>query len=65
MSGRFVTFEGIDGAGKSSHIEALSAWLRARGHEVVLTREPGGTPLGLSGPAQLSRSLASRRSISM
>lgn len=45
MSGRFVTFEGIDGAGKSSHIEALSAWLRARGHEVVLTREPGGTPL--------------------
>lgn len=45
MNGRFVTFEGIDGAGKSSHIEALAAWLRARGHEVVLTREPGGTPL--------------------
>ena len=45
MSGRFVTFEGIDGAGKSSHIDALAAWLRARGHEVVLTREPGGTPL--------------------
>lgn len=45
MSGRFVTFEGIDGAGKSSHLEALAAWLRARGHEVVLTREPGGTPL--------------------
>ncbi|MFO1293399.1 MAG: dTMP kinase [Rubrivivax sp.] len=44
-AGRFVTFEGIDGAGKSSHIEALAAWLRARGHEVVLTREPGGTPL--------------------
>ena len=41
----FVTFEGIDGAGKSSHIEALAAWIRARGHEVVLTREPGGTPL--------------------
>jgi dTMP kinase len=43
--GRFVTFEGIDGAGKSTHIEALAHWLRARGHEVLLTREPGGTPL--------------------
>jgi len=43
--GRFVTFEGIDGAGKSSHIEALAAWLRQRGHEVLLTREPGGTDL--------------------
>lgn len=43
--GRFVTFEGIDGAGKSSHIEALADWLRMRGHEVVLTREPGGTEL--------------------
>jgi dTMP kinase len=44
-AGRFVTFEGIDGAGKSSHIETLAAWLRARGHEVLPTREPGGTPL--------------------
>jgi dTMP kinase len=44
-AGRFVTFEGIDGAGKSSHIEALATWLKARGHDVVLTREPGGTPL--------------------
>lgn len=43
--GRFITFEGIDGAGKSSHIEALAAWLRARGHTVQVTREPGGTPL--------------------
>lgn len=43
--GRFISFEGIDGAGKSSHIEALAAWLRARGHTVVVTREPGGTPL--------------------
>ncbi|HLL18034.1 MAG TPA: dTMP kinase [Rubrivivax sp.] len=43
--GRFVTFEGIDGAGKSSHVEALATWLRDRGHAVVLTREPGGTPL--------------------
>jgi len=47
-TGRFITFEGIDGAGKSSHIEALAAWLRARGHTVVLTREPGGTPLAES-----------------
>lgn len=43
--GRFITFEGIDGAGKSSHIEALAAWLRGRGHAVQVTREPGGTPL--------------------
>ncbi len=43
--GRFISFEGIDGAGKSSHIEALSQWLAARGHEVVVTREPGGTVL--------------------
>ena len=43
--GRFVTFEGIDGAGKSSHLEAAAQWLRARGREVVVTREPGGTPL--------------------
>jgi dTMP kinase len=45
MSGRFVTFEGIDGAGKTSHIDALAGWVRQRGHEVVLTREPGGTTL--------------------
>lgn len=45
MTGRFVSFEGIDGAGKSSHIQALADWARARGAEVVLTREPGGTPL--------------------
>ena len=43
--GQFITFEGIDGAGKSSHIEALADWLRARGQQVLLTREPGGTPL--------------------
>ncbi len=45
MSGRFITFEGIDGAGKSTHIEALAQRLRGRGTEVVCTREPGGTEL--------------------
>jgi dTMP kinase len=43
--GRFITFEGIDGAGKSTHIDPLAVWLRDRGHEVLVTREPGGTPL--------------------
>jgi dTMP kinase len=43
--GRFVTFEGIDGAGKSSHVEWLAERLRARGRSVVVTREPGGTEL--------------------
>lgn len=45
MKPLFITFEGIDGAGKSSHIEALAAWLRERGQRVLVTREPGGTPL--------------------
>ena len=43
--GRFITFEGIDGAGKSSHIERLADWWRDQGREVTVTREPGGTPL--------------------
>ena len=44
--GRLITFEGIDGAGKSSRIDETVAWLVARGHVVEQTREPGGTPLG-------------------
>ena len=44
--GRFITFEGIDGAGKSSQIAAAVAALRARGLDVEQSREPGGTPLG-------------------
>jgi dTMP kinase len=45
MTGLFISFEGIDGAGKSTHIEALADALRAQGSTVVRTREPGGTPL--------------------
>lgn len=43
--GRFVTLEGVDGAGKSTHIPWIAERLRAGGREVVVTREPGGTPL--------------------
>ncbi len=46
MKGKFITFEGIDGAGKSSHVEWLAEWLRAQGKIVHVTREPGGTELG-------------------
>jgi dTMP kinase len=45
VGSRFITFEGIDGAGKSTHIDALAQRLRAAGASVVCTREPGGTPL--------------------
>lgn len=46
--GRFITLEGIDGAGKSTHLAAIANFLRERGKDVVVTREPGGTPLGES-----------------
>lgn len=46
LRGKFITFEGIDGAGKSSHIAAAAAFVRDQGRTVVATREPGGTPLG-------------------
>ncbi len=43
--GRFITLEGMDGAGKSTHVAWIAERLRARGHLVLVTREPGGTPL--------------------
>ena len=43
---RFITLEGVDGAGKSTHVAFLAERLRAAGHRVVTTREPGGTSLG-------------------
>lgn len=46
MSGKFITFEGIDGAGKSSHVDWLADLLRQKGRVVHVTREPGGTELG-------------------
>ncbi|HEY5516490.1 MAG TPA: dTMP kinase, partial [Pengzhenrongella sp.] len=46
MSGLFVVLEGGDGAGKSTQLTRLAAWLREAGHEVVVTYEPGDTPLG-------------------
>ncbi|MEW2293673.1 dTMP kinase [Streptomyces sp. NPDC006743] len=45
-SGFFIALEGGDGAGKSTQAEALADWIREKGHEVVLTREPGATPVG-------------------
>jgi dTMP kinase len=44
--GKFISFEGVDGAGKSTHVDAVVQSLRDRGLQVVATREPGGTPLG-------------------
>ena len=48
MAGVLLSFEGGEGCGKTTQIELLAGVLRERGHEVVITREPGGTPLGLA-----------------
>ncbi|HEX7958035.1 MAG TPA: dTMP kinase [Pyrinomonadaceae bacterium] len=47
MDPAFITFEGIDGCGKSTQLRMLASELRLRGREVISTREPGGTPLGV------------------
>ncbi len=46
MKGKFITFEGIDGSGKSTQLRMLADVLRERGVDILITREPGGTPLG-------------------
>jgi len=46
MRGRFITLEGIDGAGKSTHLRWIARFLKSRGIRVKVTREPGGTPAG-------------------
>jgi dTMP kinase len=46
MPGLFLTFEGLDGSGKSTHLKRAASWLEARGIRHLVTHEPGGTPLG-------------------
>ncbi len=60
MTGRFITFEGIDGAGKSTHVAHCIEWLRGHGHDVLGTREPGGTEL-----AEALRELVLHRPMSL
>lgn len=58
LPGLFITFEGPEGSGKSTHSRQLAAWLKRQGHRVLLTREPGGTLLG----QRLRQILLDRRS---
>ena len=46
MKAQFLTLDGIDGSGKSTHLETMREWFERRGMPVLFTREPGGTPLG-------------------
>ena len=45
-AGRLITFEGGDGSGKSTQLRMTAAWLQEHGHEVIVTHEPGDTPVG-------------------
>ena len=45
MKGKFITFEGADGGGKSTQVQLAAEWLRKQGYDVITTREPGGTVL--------------------
>jgi len=47
MKHRFITFEGVDGCGKTTQLQQTADWLQAQGYEVCVTREPGDTPLGV------------------
>ena len=47
MTGLFITFEGGDGSGKTTQVSLLASWLESQGHNVLLTREPGGTDVGV------------------
>mgnify|MGYP002779958002 CR=1 FL=1 len=51
MRGKFITFEGIDGSGKTTQMRMLASDLRVKGCDVLTTKEPGGTPLGRRLPA--------------
>ena len=48
MAGLFISFEGVDGVGKTTQVERLRQYLESRGRTVLVTREPGGTPLGVA-----------------
>src|SRR5260370_28515261 len=63
MAGRFITFEGGEGAGKSTQAAQLAERLRATGHTVRVTREPGGTPLADAVRALLLQPEASLRAL--
>ena len=54
MQGIFISFEGVDGVGKTTQVERLRAYVEAQGRECVVTREPGGTVLGVPADSGVS-----------